>query len=55
LLSLIEKSKFEDLNVCIAKMMDYQTQVTVLNDEQVSKVLDFDSDVFFNFDQIIAE
>jgi AAA15 family ATPase/GTPase len=55
LLSLIEKSKFEDLNVCIAQMKDYQTQVTVLNEEQVSKVLDFNSDVFFNFNQIIPE
>ncbi len=55
LLSLIEKSKVEDLNVCLVQMKDYQTQVTVLNEEQVSKVLDFNSDVFFNFDKILGE
>lgn len=55
LLSIIEKTKFEDLNVCITQMKDYQTQVTVLNEQQVSKVLDFNSDVFFNFNQILAE
>jgi len=55
LLSLIEKSKFEDLNVCLAQMKDYQTKVTVLNKKQVSKVLDFNSDVFFNFNQIVSE
>ncbi len=54
LLSLIEKSKFEDLNVCLVQMKDYETQVAVLNKEQVSKVLVFDSDVFFNFNDIIT-
>lgn len=55
LLSLIEKSKLENLNVCIASMKDYQTEVQVLNEEQISKVLDFNSDVFFNFNQILGE
>jgi AAA15 family ATPase/GTPase len=55
LLNLIEKSKFSDLNVCIVEMKDYQTKAISLNENQVSKVLDFNSDVFFNFDQIISE
>lgn len=55
LLSLIEKSKLRDLNVCIVSMKDYQTKVNALNEEQVTKVLDFNSDVFFNFNQIIEE
>jgi hypothetical protein len=55
LLSLIEKSKFENLNVCIVQMKDYQTKVNVLNEKQVGQVLDFNSDVFFNFNQILSE
>jgi len=54
LLSLIEKSKEEDLNVCIVQMRDYQTIVTQLNQEQTSEVLDLNSDVFFNFDKILG-
>jgi AAA15 family ATPase/GTPase len=53
LLSLIEKSKSIDLNVCIVQMKDYETQVNVLTEKQISKVLDFNSDVFFNFNQIL--
>ncbi len=53
LLSLIEKTKMEDLNVCITQMKDYETHVSVLNEYQVSQILDFNSDVFFNFNQII--
>ena len=54
LLSLIEKSKQEDLNVCIVQMKDYQTIVSELKNEQVSEVLDLNSDVFFNFDKILG-
>ena len=54
LLSLIEKSKVENLNVCLVEMKDYKTEVTVLNEKQIEKVLDFNSDVFFNFNQIIS-
>jgi AAA15 family ATPase/GTPase len=53
LLNLIEKSKTADINVYIAEMKDYQTKLHVLNEEQITKVLDFNSDVFFNFNQII--
>lgn len=55
LLSLIEKTKFENLNVCIVQMKDYETKVNVLNEKQVGQVLDFNSDVFFNFNQILEE
>ena len=55
LISLIEKTKFKDLNVCIVRMKDFQTLVHPLNEEQISKVLDFNSDVFFNFNQILSE
>lgn len=52
LLSLIEKTSFENLNVCLVEMKEYQTKVTVLNEQQISTVLDLNSDVFFNFNQI---
>ncbi|MBN2745686.1 MAG: AAA family ATPase [Bacteroidales bacterium] len=51
--NLIQKSKIEDLNVCLIKMENYETQVNVLDEEQISKVLDLSSDVFFNFDNLI--
>jgi AAA15 family ATPase/GTPase len=54
LLSLIEKSKQEDLNVCIVQMKNYETIVSELKNEQVSEVLDLNSDVFFNFDKILG-
>ncbi|MEQ8687062.1 MAG: AAA family ATPase [Imperialibacter sp.] len=55
LLSLIEKSKSADLNVCLVQMKDFKTVVTVLDEKQLSKVLDFESDVFFNFDKIVQK
>ncbi len=51
LLSLIEKSKIQDLNVCIAEMKDYQTTIKVLDEDEITRVLDLNSDVFFNFNQ----
>jgi AAA15 family ATPase/GTPase len=53
LLSLIEKSSFENINVCVVKMKDYETKITTLNKKQVGEVLDFNSDVFFNLDRIV--
>ncbi len=55
LLNLIEKAKTEDINIGIVRMKDYKTSVTMLNEDQVGQVLDFNSDVFFNFDKIIDE
>ncbi len=55
LLSLMEKSKESDLNVCIVQMKNFKTELTTLNKSQLSKVLDFNSDVFFNFDKIISK
>lgn len=53
LLSLIEKSKQDELNVCIVQMKDYQTSVSVLKPDQISEILDLNSDAFFNFDKIL--
>jgi len=54
LLSLIEKSKEEELNICIAQMENYKTTLSVLNSNQISKVLDLNSDAFFNFDKLLT-
>lgn len=53
LLKLIEKSKVEDINVCVTSMKDYETKVTVLNQAQISEILDLDSDAFLNLDRIV--
>lgn len=54
LLSLIEKSKEVDINIYITQMKDYKTVVNLLTTEQISEVLDLNSDVFFNFDNILS-
>jgi len=50
LLNLIEKSTADNINVCVAQMKKYETVITVLNKKQISKVLDLNSDLFFNLD-----
>jgi AAA15 family ATPase/GTPase len=55
LLSLIEKSQQENLNVCIVQMKDYQTSLSVLNSKQITEVLDLNSDIFFNFDKVLDQ
>ena len=52
LMSLIEKSNNNNINVCVARMKNYETEVIVLNSRQLEEVLDFNSDVFFNLDRI---
>lgn len=54
LLNLIEKSKEEDLNICITRMKNYQTSLSILENKQISEVLDLNSDVFFNIDKILG-
>jgi len=53
LLSLIEKSNEQNINVCIVRMKNYETIVSVLKSEQLSEIMDLNSDVFFNFDKIL--
>jgi AAA15 family ATPase/GTPase len=54
LLSLIEKSKSEDINVCVVRMKDFETEVSVLNTEQIEEVLDLNVDAFLNLDRILS-
>jgi AAA15 family ATPase/GTPase len=52
LLSLIEKTALKNINVCVTSMKNYETKVTSLNKKQIEKVLDLNSDVFFNLEKI---
>ena len=51
LLSILEKTRKDDVNVCITYFRDYQTKVKCLNDEEVSKLMKYDP--FFNLDSFI--
>ena len=53
LLSVLEKTRKDDVNVCIAYVKDYQTKVKCLNDEEISKLMKYDP--FFNLDSFIEE
>jgi AAA15 family ATPase/GTPase len=54
LLSLIEKSKMEDINVIVMSMKHHKTNITVLDKNQIEQMLDFNVDVFFNLDRILS-
>jgi AAA15 family ATPase/GTPase len=54
LLSLIEKSGLQHINVGVTEMQDYQTTVTLLNEKQITQLLDLNSDAFFNLPQILG-
>lgn len=53
LLSLIEKTPVENINVIVTTTKDYETRVINLNAKQIEEVLDFNSDVFFNLERIV--
>lgn len=55
LLSLIEKTPVDDLNVVYCRMEDFQTKAYPLNQSQLSRILDWDMDSFFNFDRLIED
>lgn len=53
LLSILEKSSRDDVNVCITYFRDYQTKVKSLNDEEISELMAYDP--FANLDFFIDE
>ena len=53
LLKLIEKSKVEDINLCVFSIKNYETKIIVLNETQISEVLDLGVDAFLNLDRIV--
>ncbi len=52
LLNLIEKTPVDQISINVVKMKNYETEVTPLTQEQLEQVLELNSDVFFNLDQI---
>jgi AAA15 family ATPase/GTPase len=51
--TIIENSKFEDIAVYVSSFSDYQTKVRKLTDEELTEMLDFGTDVFFNYDAFV--
>ncbi len=55
LLSLIEKTPANDLNVFITYMKNYQTKIRQLTSDEISKIASEGIDVFFNIDMFVGE
>jgi len=55
LLSLIEKSPKDDINVFITYFKDYKTLVRLLTQEEMSEALDLEESIFFNLDKFLGE
>jgi AAA15 family ATPase/GTPase len=53
LLSILEKTHKDNVNVCITYFRDYQTKVKCLNDEEVSELMVYDP--FANLDYFIDD
>jgi AAA15 family ATPase/GTPase len=53
LLSILEKTPKDSVNVCITYVRDYQTKVKCLNDEEVSELMVYDP--FANLDYFIDD
>jgi len=51
LLSVLEKTPKNDIGIFITYFEDYQTKVKPLSEKEMSKVLDLDTDIFFNLDR----
>jgi hypothetical protein len=55
LISLIEKTPKDELNVFLTYKDCNETKVKTLTNEQIEEVLDMDVDVFFNLDRFLEE
>lgn len=53
LLAIMEKTKKEDLNVCITYLKEYQTKIKQLKEDEMVQLMD--SDPFFNLGHFIEE
>ena len=54
LASIVEKTPVKDLAVFVTYMENFQTKVRKMSEEQLSKILDLSSDVFFNLEKLLA-
>lgn len=53
LLSLIEKVKREDIAIFLIYLKEDQTQLKVLNDQEIQEIMDEGMDIFFNIDKFL--
>ena len=50
--SLVQQTRIEELNVFVTYMENYQTKVRRLSENDFSKILDLDKEVFYNLDTL---
>ncbi len=55
LLSVLEKTKREDINIYITYYEDFETKVKAIPEDKFPEVFDFSSSIFFNLDRILEE
>ncbi len=55
LISVIEKTPLQDINVFVVYFADHQTKVKLLDKEAMEEILDLGSDIFFNVDLFLGE
>jgi len=54
LLPILEKTDKDDVNILITKIENYETKLYPLSEEQKEKLLEFETDIFFNIDNLIS-
>ncbi len=54
LLSLVEKTPIDELAVFITYMEKYETKLRQLSNEELSELLDLNTDIFFNLDKFLT-
>ena len=55
LLSVLEKSPLEDINIFVVYFEDYQTKAKPLSRNELEKIISLELDVFFNIDRFLEE
>jgi len=52
---MVEKIKTSEVAVFITYQENYETKLRPLSEEELSEVLDLNTDVFFNFDKFLTK
>lgn len=55
LLSIVEKMKTSEVGVFITYQENYETRLRPLSEEELSELLDLNTDIFFNFDKFLSK
>ena len=51
--TIIENTNFDDVAVYICSFKNYQTEIRQLTPEELSQMLDYGTDVFFNYEAFV--